>query len=479
MHWYKLTRLPFAAAQIIAGDSTSTLAFINVTVVDDDQLWVSSMDGYGIKASRLRLMTSIEAPAADYRWPFDPEVSGSGDSGLAGWLVAVIVVVSVLGAVALAVLGLIVLRRRALASGPPEQDAELGVDDKPPESPKCPCPPTHLRKLSDVLLRPLGGSGSGNLMTTNSSSGNARITVETGPSSVSASSRSKSYDVEAGPDSDRQRGSGGQRSARRNSNVQKGIAEDTPFGGDAGAAAAAAAIGSSGRAGASVASDDMAVQHSGPSLIEHTWRRLNKAISNVSQDLQRRRVEAMLPGQQASSSTQRSSLERASSTAPAASGSLSSSSNPARQSSQGSGTVGSSSTIQQLQLFEVLGNGNFGAVYRGLWRGTPVAVKVMQLPASSLGNMQSDVLAQQHLQQAAMAAAAGGGGALPVKPVREHMAVREAAISISAAVSHPNIVSGGRRATGSTAAGAAAAAAAAAAAGNVCWAGCMQVHFRR
>jgi uncharacterized protein YjbI with pentapeptide repeats len=73
------------------------------------------------------------------------------------------------------------------------------------------------------------------------------------------------------------------------------------------------------------------------------------------------------------------------------------------------GTTDGEAIDNQIELHQVIGEGSYGKVYRGLWRGTLVAIKMMVLPAHMSGQEK-----------------------------REKMAVMEAAISST--LSHPNIV---------------------------------------
>jgi hypothetical protein len=79
-------------------------------------------------------------------------------------------------------------------------------------------------------------------------------------------------------------------------------------------------------------------------------------------------------------------------------------------------TIGGASTQSDIQIVVLIGRGSFASVYRAIWRGRCVALKVVQLPA-----------------------VAGGDDELgTAEQTRERMAVMEAVVSVT--MSHPNVV---------------------------------------
>lgn len=73
----------------------------------------------------------------------------------------------------------------------------------------------------------------------------------------------------------------------------------------------------------------------------------------------------------------------------------------------------------ELQILTLIGRGSFASVFRAIWRGRCVALKVVQLPAVAGGDAGDDELSNA-LQ------------------TRERMAVMEAVVSVT--MSHPNVV---------------------------------------
>lgn len=103
--------------------------------------------------------------------------------------------------------------------------------------------------------------------------------------------------------------------------------------------------------------------------------------------------------------------------------------NPASRASNASNTNSS----QDLQLFEVIGTGSFGAVHLGSWRGKQVAVKVMHLPAHAFAAESNPyTLLQQAQQQQGLQ---GRQQHMRQQNSRPHMAIMEAVLSTN--LHHP------------------------------------------
>lgn len=119
-------------------------------------------------------------------------------------------------------------------------------------------------------------------------------------------------------------------------------------------------------------------------------------------------------GQQSGGSGQAGSDERQKTTHSSCRGgcSLAASRNPAIAASAAA-IVGGTAPAE-LQVLALIGRGSFASVFRAIWRGRCVALKIVQLPACAGGD---DELGAQ---------------------TRERMAVMEAVVSVT--MSHPNIV---------------------------------------
>jgi hypothetical protein len=91
------------------------------------------------------------------------------------------------------------------------------------------------------------------------------------------------------------------------------------------------------------------------------------------------------------------------------------------------------------KLLELIAVGAFGAVYKGMWRGKKVAVKVMQLPPSALlGVPQLRLASPEAVAAAAAAAAAGRRRNREPGQCCQQMAIMEAVVSST--MCHPNVV---------------------------------------
>jgi len=98
-------------------------------------------------------------------------------------------------------------------------------------------------------------------------------------------------------------------------------------------------------------------------------------------------------------------------------------------------SASNTNSSQDLQLFEVIGTGSFGAVHLGSWRGKQVAVKVMHLPAHAFAadsNPYGYTLLQQAQQQTGQL---GRQQHMRQQNSRPHMAIMEAVLSTN--LHHP------------------------------------------
>eukprot|EP00878_Enallax_costatus_P014233 GHUV01014888.1.p1 GENE.GHUV01014888.1~~GHUV01014888.1.p1 ORF type:complete len:340 (+),score=71.65 GHUV01014888.1:695-1714(+) len=154
------------------------------------------------------------------------------------------------------------------------------------------------------------------------------------------------------------------------------------------------------------------------------WR---QAVSNTTLTLMQRRMAGgsvqSVPGRRNS----RSKLQQSGTPEPAdSSGQLCAAPPRARMQAarplNPAGQAGLGPAADDIQLHNIIGQGNFGCVYSGTWHGKRVAVKVMQLPANALLDDSPGALSQirQHHNSSS------------------HMAIMETVVSST--MSHPNVV---------------------------------------
>lgn len=417
-------------------------------------LSVESLSAQGLSGTKLMLMPSqgaLSAPGG-YFWPGGSR-SPAGSNGLSGTQLAVAVGVPVaVGAVLVAALALFILARRRRRR-------------------------THDQMLPDVSKSKALGPGLGPCSTCSSSGCSGSAGMPPGGKG-SAAGQSKSH---AGNMSWQDVGRGRDQNTASSMLVLRGSQDTSAAacsGDSVAAAACAAAAAGAGHVQASTGDSAESLslvpapccadlqrppEQGGAAggIQQHQQQsaplpaspglsyRLTSAISHLQQDITRRRIGGALGSgsqqqqQPSSGSDQRDKSGQAPSSSTGGNSSSSGTgTNAASSSTGGSGhnaaaprnrcslvasrspamaesaaAIANGAAPAELQILTLIGRGSFASVYRAVWRGRCVALKVVQLPAG-LADVDSDL-------STALKA-------------RERMAVMEAVVSVT--MSHPNIV---------------------------------------